>query len=84
MPDSDSDASEEGPFRGLSDAAMFIGEGPILYLQIMKSFAILFLALSVINAPVFWIYSAAAEKSTIDSILSYDWTALTIGTLGHK
>lgn len=32
LPDTDSDASEEGPFQGLSDAAMYVGEGPILYL----------------------------------------------------
>lgn len=73
MPDSDSDASDEGPFQGLNDAAMFVGEGPILYLQIMKTFAIMFLALSFINIPVFWIYTASHEVSIIDSIWQYDW-----------
>ena len=34
LPDTDSDASEEGPHKGLSDAAMYVGEGPILFLQI--------------------------------------------------
>ena len=32
MPDSDSNGSEEGPFKGLNDAAMYVGEGPILVL----------------------------------------------------
>ena len=32
LPDTDSDASEEGPFKGLSDASIYIGEGPILFL----------------------------------------------------
>ena len=84
MPDSDSDASEEGPFRGLNDAAMYIGEGPVLYLQIMKTFAILFSVLAFINGPIFLIYSSAAEKSAVESILSYDWKTFTIGSLGHK
>ena len=84
MPDSDSDVSEEGPFKGLNDAAMYIGEGPILFLQIMKTFSILFTVLSLINAPIFWIYSAANETNAIDSILLNDWYSLTAGTLGHK
>lgn len=84
MPDSDSDISEEGPFRGLTDAAMYIGEGPILYLQIIKTFAVLFLVLTIINLPIFWIFSSSIEKSTLESIISRDWEALTVGSLGHK
>lgn len=84
MPDSASDGSEEGPYRGLSDSAMFIGEGPILFLQIMKTFTIMFFVLSLINVPVFWIYSRANEVGAISSIMSYDWKSLTLGTLGHN
>lgn len=32
LPDTDSDQSQEGPSSGLSEAAMYVGEGPILYL----------------------------------------------------
>ena len=61
LPDSDSGGEEEGPFKGLTDSAMYIGEGPILYLQIVKSFAIMFFVLGLINVPCFWIYSRANE-----------------------
>lgn len=65
MPDSDSDASEEGVFKGLTDASIFIGEGPVLYLQYMKTMAIMFLVLAFLNVPIYIIYSSANETSTI-------------------
>ena len=63
---------------------MYIGEGPILYLQIQKTFAILFFVLSVLNIPIYWIYAASNEVSPVNSVFSYDWKSLTIGTLGFK
>lgn len=84
MPDSDSDAEEEGPFKGLTDSAMYVGEGPILYLQIMKTFAVMFFVLSLINLPMFLIYSKANDVSLIDSVKSNDWNKVTIGSLGYN
>lgn len=60
LPDSPSDSSEledEVGFGGLTAAGAHLGVGAILYLQTMKTFALLFFILTIMNLPVYFIYS---------------------------
>lgn len=60
LPDSPSDSSEledEVGFGGLTAAGAHLGVGAILYLQTMKTFALLFLVLTIFNLPVYFLYS---------------------------
>ena len=71
LPDSPSDSSEledEVGFGGLTAAGAHLGVGAILYLQTMKTFALLFLVLTIFNLPVYFIYS----QTTVGN----DYTAL--------
>ena len=46
VPDSGSDSDENlDSYKGLSKAAIYVGEGAVLYLQIMKTIGIMFLIL---------------------------------------
>lgn len=54
VPDDDKDDT----FEGLSKAAIYVGEGPILYLQIMKTFGIMCIMLVIVNIPLFMMYSS--------------------------
>ena len=60
MPDSGSSTSEEEEecgFGGLTAAGAHVGVGAILYLQTMKTMTMLFLVLTILNLPVYFIYS---------------------------
>lgn len=66
MPDDDSDeSSSDGAQKGLTDTAVHLGIGPVLYLQIMKTMMILMFLLSILNIPIFILYSNANEVSII-------------------
>jgi len=61
LPDSASESSgdeDEGGFGGLTSAGAHLGIGAVLYLQIMKTFAILFFFLTLLNLPVYALYSS--------------------------
>jgi hypothetical protein len=55
LPDTDSsdDPIKNDTYKGLSEAAIYLGEGAVLYLQTMKTLAILFFILTVINIPLY-------------------------------
>ena len=54
MTESDSESDDEEKYKGLTKAASHAGQGAVLYLQTMKTFAILFMLLSILNAPVYY------------------------------
>ena len=58
LPDTDSseDNIKNDTYKGLSAAAIYLGEGTVLYLQMMKTLSILFFILSIINFPLYIIY----------------------------
>lgn len=84
LPDSgssseDSDADEN---NGITECSLALGDGATLYLQMMKTFAIMFFILSFLNIPIYIIY----EKNTEGN----DWGEMgklfkffTIGNLGQ-
>ena len=53
----------------------------MLYLQILKTFLILFIALAIINIPIinFYLNSSYAEFNSYDEIFAY----FTLGNLGR-
>ena len=57
LPDSDSsdDPLKNDTYRGLSEASIYLGEGAVLYLQMMKTLAILFFLLILINLPLYFL-----------------------------
>jgi hypothetical protein len=67
VPSSDSDQGSEanGTYDGLSRASIYIGEGPFLYLQIIKTFFNLFLFLTIINIPVYMLYLTTSENDFV-------------------
>ena len=57
LPDSDSTQSEEDKeMQGLTIAAVEIGDGAAMYLQSMKTLAIMFLCLTILNLPIYFAY----------------------------
>ena len=58
-PSSDSESEDYG--ESLTDAAKTLGQGAVLYLQTMKTLAIMFFILSVINIPIYQLYSQGIE-----------------------
>lgn len=84
LPDSPSDSSEledEVGFGGLTAAGSHLGVGAILYLQTMKTFALLFFILTILNLPVYFIYSqttARNDYSDLNTVFQY----FTFGNLG--
>ena len=57
LPDSnsseDSDADEN---NGITDVSLALGDGATLYLQMMKTFSIMFLILTILNIPIYVLY----------------------------
>ena len=59
--DSYSDSEATDTFKGLSAASIYLGEGAIMYLQMMETFAVLFFILTFINIPLCFIYTSLIE-----------------------
>ena len=68
VPDSDSDSEANDTFKGLSSASIYLGEGAVMYLQMMKTFAVLFFILTVINIPIYIMYSSMTEGNNYRSV----------------
>ena len=66
VPDSGSDSENMDSFEGLSSAAIYVGEGAILYLQIVKTLGIMCVILSIINMPLFMVYQNAGQSGSIN------------------
>ena len=56
LPDSGSSSSEGDEDKGITKTSQALGDGATLYLQMMKTFSIMFFILSLINLPIFIIY----------------------------
>jgi len=85
VPDSDSGSSDtKNTYKGLSNAAIFVGEGPILYLNIMKTLYIMFIVLSILNIPLFMIFASFGDNSFMYELFTLNFNKLTLGTLGLK
>jgi hypothetical protein len=81
LPDTDSsdDPIKNDTYKGLSEAAIYLGEGAVLYLQTMKTLAILFFILTVINLPLYILL----QSSTRDNDFSNAFSALNYFTIGN-
>ena len=80
--DSSSDgSSEEGEAGGINKCTVSLGEGATLYLQTMKTLCIMFVILSIINIPLYAIYSST-EKHPNWTNLSDIFKLTTLGNLG--
>lgn len=53
-------------------------------LQMVKTFAALFFVLSIVNLPIYIIYSEASETSFLGSLFSLNFKHMTLGSLGHR
>ena len=73
-------------YKGLSNAAIHLGEGAVLYLQMMKTFSVLFFILSIINIPVYILYSGITAAESSAMVGQYEnqsfYTNFMIGNLG--
>ena len=73
-PDSDVGSDYEDPYKGLSNAAILLGEGAIMYLQIMKTITCLFALLVIINFPILYAlpdFTANNDYTNFESMSSY-------------
>jgi len=71
LPDSESstDSSENGGGEGgLTLAARSIGEGQFMYLQTMKTISLLFIFLSILNLPVYLIFTSNTQNNNYGNI----------------
>jgi hypothetical protein len=83
VPSSDSEDSDKNDtFKGLSNASIYLGEGAVLYLQTMKTLAILFFILTIINLPVFWMYAESTRNNDYGS-LNQIFKYFTIGNIAR-
>ena len=81
VPDSASDSDANDTFKGLSNTAIYIGEGALLYLQIIKSLTILFLILSIINIPIYAALSNYTYMNDYNSLNEFP-KYFTVGNIG--
>jgi hypothetical protein len=83
VPDSGSDSMDNlDSFQGLTKAAIYVGEGPVLYLQIVKTLCLMCLALSLINVPLFMMYSSAADGTVNIVNVGSVFTHFSLGYIG--
>lgn len=81
--DTSGTSEEDNPnAQGLTLAAQTLSEGATMYLQSMKTFAIMFTVLSFINIPVFYIYQSSTKHNNLGS-LEHAFKYYTIGNLGQ-
>jgi hypothetical protein len=66
VPDSASDSENQDSFQGLSSAAIYVGEGAVLYLQIVKTLGIMCVILSIINIPLYTVYANASNLAPVN------------------
>lgn len=83
LPDTDSsdDPIKNDTFKGLSEAAIYLGEGAVLYLQTMKTLAVLFFLLTVVNIPLYFLLQGGSRDNDFTdykNILDF----FTVGNLG--
>ena len=85
IPSSDEESSlEEGVHagRGISVCAQTLSESAVLYLQSMKTFAIMFFILTIINMPVLLVYKNTTKENDYLDLKKF-FGYFTIGNLGQ-
>ena len=82
LPDSDSsdDNLKNDTYKGLSEASIYLGEGAVIYLQMMKTMAILFFLLTIINCPLYLFLQGYTLNNNYMSLDMFSY--FTIGNLG--
>lgn len=79
---SDGGSEADDPYRGLENSAIFLGEGPVLYLQILKTILYIFVFLCLINLPCFLVLPGMSydnEWSDVEAAGRY----LSLGNIGY-
>jgi len=85
IPSSDEESSGgEGVHagRGISVCAQTLSEAACLYLQSMKTFAIMFFILTIINMPILLVYKNSTEENDYLDLKKF-FGYFTIGNLGQ-
>lgn len=80
LPDSNSDESSDD--EAISECSQALGDGAILYLQMMKTLTIMFLLLTVMNVPLCILYENNTDGNDILNIGQL-FKYFTIGNLGQ-
>ena len=79
------DDQKKDSFEGLSKAAIYMGEGPILYLQIMKTLGIMCICLTILNIPLFLLYSSPANRLDVNFFnVNSMFTHFHLGNIGRN
>ena len=79
---SSSSSDEDAGQRGLTVAAQHLGEGAALYLQSMKTIAIMFAVLTILNYPILYMYSTQTTDNNYPNLTEF-FQYFTIGNLGQ-
>ena len=84
MPESNSssESGDDGALKGLTQCSISLGEGATLYLQMMKTIAIMFLILTILNLPLFFFYelnTTGNQLGNFQKVFKY----YTLGNLGQ-
>jgi hypothetical protein len=79
LPDTDSDLSSD--VNDISECSQALGDGATLYLQMMKTLAIMFFVLSIMNIPLYVLYENNTDGNDILNIGQL-FKYFTIGNLG--
>ena len=79
---SSSSSDEDAGQRGLTVAAQHLGEGAALYLQSMKTIAIMFTVLTILNIPILYMYSSQTSHNNYQNLTELP-KYFTIGNLGR-
>ena len=79
------DDQNKDSFEGLSKAAIYVGEGPIMYLQIMKTLGIMCTLLTIINFPLLMLYSSTSGRVDVNFFnVNSMFTHFHLGNIGRN
>lgn len=83
LPDSNSsENSDREENNGITECSLALGDGATLYLQMMKTFSIMFFILSLLNIPIYVLYEQNTDGNDFRS-LGKIFKLFTIGNLGQ-
>ena len=82
LPDSNSSEDSDGDDNAITNCSQSLGDGATLYLQMMKTFTIMFFLLTILNIPLFILYENNTDGNEILKIGKL-FRYFTIGNLGQ-
>jgi hypothetical protein len=82
LPDSGSSSSDGDEDKGLTKTSQALGDGASLYLQMMKTLAVMFSLLSVMNLPLFIVYEGNTQGNELGALNTF-FKYFTLGNLGQ-